>query len=194
MPESNKKLQKLASAIYLITGFFAEQEPLRWRLRSLSTDLVSDSVKDKSWVLREINHLIFLAKNAGLVSEPNYEVMFKELSKVENSYENQLGSAFPKEIEGPVSPPLLQKIASTIKDNMPKKVATESGAVSLKKNNRQTVILDLLKKNKEIMIKDVSPLISGCSEKTIQRELLGMVAEGILVKKGEKRWSRYALA
>ena len=44
------------------------------------------------------------------------------------------------------------------------------------------------------MIKDVSPLISGCSEKTIQRELLAMVYAGILRKMGEKRWSRYSLA
>ena len=44
------------------------------------------------------------------------------------------------------------------------------------------------------MIKDVSPLIKGCSEKTIQRELLSMVKSGILKKEGEKRWSKYSLA
>ena len=44
------------------------------------------------------------------------------------------------------------------------------------------------------MIKDVAPLISGCSEKTVQRELGEMVASGILRKIGEKRWSRYTLA
>jgi hypothetical protein len=44
------------------------------------------------------------------------------------------------------------------------------------------------------MIKDVSPLVTGCSEKTIQRELSAMVRSGILKKVGEKRWSRYSLA
>ena len=44
------------------------------------------------------------------------------------------------------------------------------------------------------MIKDVSPLIGGFSEKTIQRELAAMVQAGILRKVGEKRWSRYSLA
>jgi hypothetical protein len=44
------------------------------------------------------------------------------------------------------------------------------------------------------MIKDVSPLIEGCSEKTIQRELMSMVHNGTLKKIGEKRWSRYSLA
>ncbi|MFZ2769773.1 MAG: hypothetical protein WAZ50_01450 [Minisyncoccia bacterium] len=69
----------------------------------------------------------------------------------------------------------------------------EFGAVAVKKNSRQSVIVNLLKRKKEIMIKDVSPLIDGCSEKTIQRELMAMVHSGILHKEGEKRWSRYSL-
>ena len=66
--------------------------------------------------------------------------------------------------------------------------------MALKKNGRQSVILNLLKKKGEIMIKDVSPLIEGVSEKTIQRELLTLVKSGILRKEGEKRWSKYFLA
>ncbi len=66
--------------------------------------------------------------------------------------------------------------------------------VAVKKNSRQSIIINLLKRKKEIMIKDVSPLIDGCSEKTIQRELMAMVQNGTLRKIGEKRWSRYTLA
>jgi hypothetical protein len=75
-----------------------------------------------------------------------------------------------------------------------KKDLKEFGAVAVKKNSRQSVIIGLLKRKKEIMIKDVSPLIDGVSEKTIQRELLAMVSQKILKKEGEKRWSRYSLA
>ena len=70
----------------------------------------------------------------------------------------------------------------------------EFGAISVKKNSRQSIIIGLLKRKKEIMIKDVSPLINGCSEKTIQRELSAMVHTGVLKRIGEKRWSRYSLA
>ena len=66
--------------------------------------------------------------------------------------------------------------------------------MAVKKNSRQSTIINLLKRKKEIMIKDVSPLIDGCSEKTIQRELMSMVHSGTLKKVGEKRWSRYSLA
>ena len=75
-----------------------------------------------------------------------------------------------------------------------KLVLKEFGAISVKKNSRQSIIINILKRKKEIMIKDVSPLINGCSEKTIQRELSSMVDLGILKKIGEKRWSRYSLA
>ena len=43
------------------------------------------------------------------------------------------------------------------------------------------------------MIKDIVMSITGCSEKTIQRELSALVAQGVLKKIGEKRWSRYEL-
>jgi hypothetical protein len=33
----------------------------------------------------------------------------------------------------------------------------------------------------------------SCSEKTLQRELVSMVKNGVLDKMGEKRWSRYFL-
>jgi hypothetical protein len=36
--------------------------------------------------------------------------------------------------------------------------------------------------------------IVSCGEKTLQRELVSMVKDGVLKKLGEKRWSRYMLA
>ena len=200
MPDINRKMHKLASAIYLITGFFSDQEPLKWKLRELSTELVSDSLKDKFHVAKEIMPLFTLAKNAGLVSETNHEIMTRELSRVEQEQEKGLDSMLQRDIHlaERVSPQPVK--VEPVRDRLPepkpmiKPAEKESGVVLAKKNSRQEVILDLLKHKKEIMIKDVSSLISGVSEKTIQRELLSMVSEGVLKKIGEKRWSRYSLA
>ncbi len=60
------------------------------------------------------------------------------------------------------------------------------------KINRRNNILRLIKDKKEVTIKDVCSIITDCSEKTIQRELLALVAEGVLKKKGDKRWSKYS--
>ncbi|MBI2086848.1 MAG: hypothetical protein HYT69_01610 [Candidatus Zambryskibacteria bacterium] len=202
MPEISKKLQKLASAIYLITGFFNDQEPLKWRLRKLSVDLVSDMIKDKTRTVREVAAFFALAKNVGLISDTNHKILAHELSKIEYEQEKPLETIFSREAQ--LSERLLSPLPESdyIKDNIVEKkqekpLLKEFGAwskPSVKKNSRQSIIVNLLKRKKEIMIKDVSPLISDCSEKTVQRELLSMVAAGILIKRGEKRWSRYSLA
>ncbi len=60
--------------------------------------------------------------------------------------------------------------------------------------DRRATILALLQRKDRLTIKDVSSVIKDCSEKTIQRELLALVAQGVLVKDGERRWSTYRLA
>jgi len=65
---------------------------------------------------------------------------------------------------------------------------------SVKKESRRDTIISLLKKKKELTIKDFSLVIVGCSEKTIQRELTAMLSEGVLKRTGERRWSRYSLS
>lgn len=62
------------------------------------------------------------------------------------------------------------------------------------KNDRRTIILALIKQKPNLSVKDFVKSIPNVSEKTIQRELLAMVAEGLLIKRGERRWSTYSLA
>ncbi|MEX2013596.1 MAG: hypothetical protein WD897_01630 [Parcubacteria group bacterium] len=209
MSDINNKSERLASAIYLITGFFDAEEPLKWKLRALSTELVSERIKDKSSITMEIFPLFSVAKTAGLVSEMNYDILVRELSQFEREAKKPLELMFPREIvarertlpESQKPEPIKDKseyrlldeglLPSVVRKSKPLK---EFGAVSVKKNSRQNVIISLLKRKKEVMIKDISSLINGCSEKTIQRELSAMVRAGILRRMGEKRWSRYSLA
>jgi hypothetical protein len=253
MSDTVKKANKLASAVYLVTSFFVDQEPLKWRLRHLSADLVSLSLSLNNFlfeereysglenrkVVLEILSLLSMGKNVGLLSDENYNILSQEFSK----YLDFIG--FPATVEEkdgravlserfftepyrelksapPAAEPQIRdkNIVSERQYQAPEpateylppvksekrnlsykpdrsgeeKPLKQYGAVSVKKNSRQSVIIGLLKRKKEIMIKDVSPLISGCSEKTIQRELSAMVAAGVLKKIGDKRWSRYSLA
>ncbi len=61
------------------------------------------------------------------------------------------------------------------------------------KNERRAAIFNLLREKKEITVRDLASVVTDCSEKTLQRELLQLVEEGILRKEGERRWSRYSL-
>jgi DNA-binding HxlR family transcriptional regulator len=72
-----------------------------------------------------------------------------------------------------------------------------SGFALLKKQRRDEINNLIQKKGGNATITDIrsgayGSLIS-CSEKTLQRELISMVKDGVLKKMGEKRWSRYFL-
>jgi hypothetical protein len=64
----------------------------------------------------------------------------------------------------------------------------------MQKNERQQIILDIIKEIGESSIKDISDNIKDCSEKTIQRELNTLIYDGVLKKIGERRWSKYVIA
>jgi len=78
-------------------------------------------------------------------------------------------------------------------ENGTKDIKNNSEKDVFKKTNRQNIILGLLKKKKDLTIKDIAEVIRDCSEKTIQRELLALIALGVLKKVGERRWSKYSL-
>lgn len=203
MSEYSKKTEKIAHALYLVTSFFDDKEPLKWRIRTLSTSLVSEEIKDKSSLSKEIISLFSMAKTAGLVSDANYNILIPELSRFVEEIEKPLNLSFLHDVSlreatlpQIAQPKKLDYIKDSVHENkmIDKPTIKEFGAVSVKKNSRQSIIIALLKRKKEVMIKDITPLVNGCSEKTIQRELSAMVQTGILRRVGEKRWSRYSLA
>ena len=65
------------------------------------------------------------------------------------------------------------------------------------KNTRRNLIINFIKDNSESSIKDICGIkdktIRDCSEKTIQRELMSLIDEGLIIKTGEKRWSKYSI-
>lgn len=61
-------------------------------------------------------------------------------------------------------------------------------------SERELAIIKMLKDGSNLTIRDFFLVIKGCSEKTIQRELLRLVKLGVLKKSGERRWSRYSLS
>lgn len=60
--------------------------------------------------------------------------------------------------------------------------------------DRRTRVLNLLKEKGHASIKDISDSITDCSEKTIQRELISLIKDNLVVREGERRWSVYKLA
>ncbi|HEV8666643.1 MAG TPA: hypothetical protein VN665_02220 [Candidatus Paceibacterota bacterium] len=59
-------------------------------------------------------------------------------------------------------------------------------------NKRTSLILEFVRKHKNVSIKDIAKVIKGFSEKTIQRELTLLISQGLVEKRGERRWSIYS--
>ncbi len=76
------------------------------------------------------------------------------------------------------------------KKSAPRRLASGTEAPSM----RSQRIVDIVTAKGEVSIRDVAAVITDCSEKTIQRELLALVERGVLRKEGERRWSTYRLA
>ncbi len=238
-----KKTEKLIAAIYMITDFVKDNEPLKWRIRgfalellSLNTSFATVSLSERRELLKkyqalslEIVSLSGIAHVSGLISEMNYNVLeqeFEKLVAIINKDENKKAN----EETVILNPNFFERTSVSIQENSFKSdkdsrietsnvLYTSSNAVSkghsqkiiqrvpaidtpsslrkveyLPKNDRKTIITKLLSKKSGLNIKDFSQTIRGCSEKTIQRELLAMVASGVLKKEGERRWSTYSLA
>ncbi len=62
------------------------------------------------------------------------------------------------------------------------------------KKERRDAIMKAIRSKGTVTIKDISENITGCSEKTIQRDLQELIQHGVLIREGEKRWAVYKLA
>ncbi len=96
-----KKTEKLATATYLLTDFWSDDDPLKWALRknalSLFSDLVSlsqrkfslpESLSDSSHVL-EIISMLDIAHTARMISEMNYSILRKEYEELLKTIETR---------------------------------------------------------------------------------------------------------
>ena len=72
-------------------------------------------------------------------------------------------------------------------------VATKEPPKATSGGDRRERIKTILEAKGDATIKDISEIVTDCSEKTIQRELNAMIDENIVKRQGERRWSRYSL-
>lgn len=205
-----KKTEKLVSAIYLISNLISDKEPIKWTLRKDGLELLNSAIKSDFdiTVSFQILSLLQVAHISGLISEMNFNILkfeFENLIKNVELEKEKIGLKSPVLSEHFFSiPNNLSSLTDGISKGqniMSDRFTRPIGNLSDKKKNtnrhssvgRQDIIVSLLKKNKELGIKDFTVSIKDCSEKTIQRELASLVSKGLIKKEGEKRWSKYSI-
>ena len=228
------KLERLSTAVYLITRFIPEGEPLRTELREGSLSLLSDTLVLKDNVrngLQKMISLLDIAYQTKYISEMNWSVLRKEYVALQNFMDDRgdlavqplsdlsesffdVGDVPEIESKAEVIEKVVEEIRSTsgrqdkeapvIKDKTQPKAGQPRAdkrqpaaspprvpRTTEKKTDRRDLILTLFDTRESISVRDAADNITDVSEKTLQRELLSMVEEGILRKEGERRWSTY---
>mgnify|MGYP003393989516 CR=1 FL=1 len=208
-----KKAERLAKAIHLITPAFAESMSLRNRIDAIAIGLVDAAILPSgaarlalSRELLALSSMLSIARTGGFLSSMNAELISREahilLQEVAAYEEPRL---FLDDV------PTLSEIAKlqNAHQKEPRRVHSARGrSVSGGKGHikdtklvldtnikdRRDAILSVIRNKKRASIKDISTLIRGVSEKTIQRELLALIVAGIVLKQGERRWSTYSIA
>lgn len=218
-----KKAERLAKAIHLIIPAFAESVSLKNRIGAIAIGLVDaalmPSVSARAALSRELltlSSVLSIARAGGFLSSMNAELITREaqtlLHEIAAYEEPRLfldeaptlaGIAKQASSEGTrTGKPSPRPRAPAAVAKAPAGGRLASGGqghlkdISLSDNikDRREAILSVIKNKGKASIKDISTVMRGVSEKTVQRELLALIASGTVLKHGVRRWSTYSLA
>ena len=217
-----KKAERLAKAIHLITPAFVESASLRNRIDAIAIGLIDAAILPSgaartalSRELLTLSSVLSIAHTSGILSSMNAELIAHEahnlLQEIAAYEEPRLSLD-----EAPTLSTIAKKVLAQGSPQRPSPVSLKQvthrgpvggGPVSSDKGHikdiekvmdihikdRREAVLSVIKNKGTASIKDISTLIRGVSEKTIQRELLALIAAGMVLKRGERRWSTYSL-
>lgn len=218
-----KKAERLAKALHLIAPAFAESASLRNRIDAIAIGLIDGAVLSPgaarlalSRELLALSSVLSIARTGGLLSAMNAELISREahvlLQEVAVYEEPRLflddaptlssiaKIAQKKEVlqstnVSPQKAVTAQRAKQSIASVSTKgHVKDTVGKTERPIKDRQEAILSVIQNKGRVSIKDISTMIRGVSEKTIQRELGALIESGMVLKQGERRWSIYTLA
>lgn len=218
-----KKAERLAKALHLVSPAFSESESLKNRIDMIAIGLVDAAVLPPhaartvlSRELLRLSSILGVARTGGLLSGMNADLIAREahalLQDVAVYEEPRLFLDEAPTLSGIAKNALKRDTlqssqAATHAREAPARVRKPNAADAPKRpikdikdtpsgpiKDRQEAVLSVIRSKGSVSIKDISTLIRGVSEKTIQRELMTLVASGAVLKQGERRWSTYSLA
>lgn len=173
-------------------------------LNDISPDM---SIEALSSCAKDLTALLSLALISGLISRNNASLIISELDMLLSIFRQGqqeqitkagfvLSDEFFRQLDridkGQNSSKPLGDSARDVKDGL-ENINSKVFTVKDKKDSRQDKIIEILKGQSNLTIKDFVRVIKDCSEKTIQRELISLVEKGIVKRDGERRWSTYSL-
>lgn len=205
-----KKTEKIACAVFYVMrsshhisqtdAVVIDLEKTAQRLLHVSLESLTYTSHDVFEKAIEIKHALIaceaklrIANAAHLLSGDLLEVFIHEVDSVQRSLrkytESSITNPLEREVgvEDQVTKRRQQRVLSVTSISVPKRI----GEVPV--IDRRTNVLNVIRDKGEATIKDMVEVISDCSEKTIQRELITLINDNVIVREGERRWSKYKL-
>ncbi len=206
-----KKTEKIVSAVFYVTRSLSDNvqkdsivltiEDKAYQLLETVGKTLSGGMSTQSLRLEELKvklvmleSTLILGNGARLIPHDLLEVFRHEIKSVERSLRDYMFDYDGRGLSTllTTTEPVRER-REYVKKTGVTTVATTHASVEGPALDRRARILGIIKDKKDASIKDISTVISDCSEKTIQRELMSLISEGIISKTGERRWSRYSI-
>ena len=210
-----KKAERLAKALQMVRPAFSYSTSLKDKIDTIAIGIIDAasctpaiSRDSLSRELLTLSSILGAAREGGALSPMNAGIIMREAQGLLQEiceYEEpgvtlghiptlaDLGKAImtrhPRE-DGRVLP---RRSAHSAEESEKDIERTYKGHIKDNIGSRSDSILAILKDKKTLYIKDISTLIRGVSEKTIQRDLQALVKSGKVIVQGKKRWTTYAL-
>jgi hypothetical protein len=214
-----KKAERLGKAIHLITPAFSNSVSLKNKVDEIAVRLIDAALLPASAARRELSRelltlssILSIARTGGFLSAMNTDLitreahmLLQEIAAYEEPRilieETPTLSSISRETSATRSGFLQSNPRVTSHVKARTQSTHEGGSKGHIKDNedahvkdRREAIVSVIENKGTARIKDISQVVRGVSEKTIQRELSALVASGRVLKEGERRWSTYSLA
>lgn len=213
--ELHRKTFELTLALYRVTDFFPQGEPLRRQLREKANEIFG-SMTEYGYVAGEqereaillvakiqaVKGYLHIARSVRFVRAVNITVLEREYELIGRFFESEIERVKNDRAPDDASDPFMEKkreahseqgvhikYRSFSRDD----AETHSVSQSFDINERRKKILAYAKQMPQARVKDFSTFLREVSPKTIQRDLHSLVEQNILKKQGNKRGTLYSV-
>jgi len=216
-----RRAERLVAAVHILTNHVPSREPARSEARRVSLELISNllALRDEMRVsvspafravqasVRELISLVRVLSMSGYISFQNAGMVVEALDELGNFLTASQRSTLSESVTFSKDDLLgMDSIVRPARDSSskPKQIVKDKDlsdvSFTLGKglsdsnetfNRRTYVVLDILRLQGTMGIKDIASNLPEYSEKMIQRELAHLVGLKRVKKSGSKRWSKY---
>ncbi len=168
---------KITGGVYRALDFLPEGDPLKNKAKELALAILEAVLrKDLAEKLQKdiivLESYLKLAKSCGWISDMNYLIIAKQYQEIRN---------FNIEIKNPPSP------KAPAWQGKPKEQETEKPTPSVVENfsERQTKIIDILKKKERAQVADLIKQLPRITKRTIRRDLDDLLKKKKVARVGQ---------